>query len=484
MREQLQQILKTHPRHYTIIIKKDQAMMKWIEENTKSNSDSFSARIYSAAYDVSDICVNGNQKKYSGLQLGFTGCGHAAVCKCTRDTIAIRSVQSHASKTKEEKAATNEVRKQSMIQKYGVAFNNHRSDVIEKLQAPKISGIALEKLSDKSWLHEEYVTKQRSGKDIAIELDVDTTTVKSYLQKCGFDIRKRSNYSIYEQEIADYLTTIGISSIQGDIGSLGDRRELDILVNTHNVAFELNGLYWHSFHPSVKNTKITPDRHLKKTLDAAHNGIHLLHFTDRDWNVKKDVVKSIMALTLDKPSRSIDASECKIIETTQATVDVVEFIAINSLNDGHDESVTYKLIVHDEEVVAVFGFVLAINSEVKIKSITPALNTKVEGIVDMVVNYIHENIPHTIMISVLCDLSISNGKEYTNVGFQKDIIVPPNYIWTDGDIVVSREQCYVDVLPDWLKTYDGGKTVDQNMFDAKYRKYFDCGYQKYVHIKE
>lgn len=191
MREQLQQLLKNYPRHYTNMIKKDPIMMTWIEANTKSTSESFPARIYSAAFDVTDMCTNGNQKKYSGLLLGFTGCGPAPKCKCTRDTIAIKSVQSHAAKSKEEKAASNEVRKTTMIEKYGVGFNTQREEVKEKLQCPKISGYALQKLSDKQWLTEQYENKYRSALELANELNVDPSTIKTYLIKNGITVRTR-----------------------------------------------------------------------------------------------------------------------------------------------------------------------------------------------------------------------------------------------------------------------------------------------------
>ena len=484
MKQQIIDLTNNHPKHYTVMIRKNPAMMQWIDENTMVTTDYLPARIYSAVHGISDICENGNQKKFHRLGEGFIGCGPAATCKCTRDSIASTLAVVNRSKSPEEKARINELRKATMIETYGYAFNNHRPEVVEKLKAPKISGEALTKLSDKKWLQEEYVNKQRTGLDIAIELNVDTTTVKAYLLKGGFTVRKRSNYSIYENQIGAYLKSIGIEHVQGDVGSLGDRRELDILVSSHNVAFELNGLYWHSYHPSVKNTTIASDKHYKKTFDAATNGIKLFQFTDREWLVKTDVVKSIMAVALGKHARTINSTDCVVSDVDQCDVDVKSFIIKNSLNVSYDDDVTYKVAHYNNEVVMIFGYVLASDNEAKLKSVVTILDTKINDKLQLIMNYIYTTNPLTTTITTVCDLAIHDDSDYNDAGFVKDAVFPPSYVWTDGDDVVTRDRCNTDTLPEWLPSYDESKTVDDNMFDAKYRKYFDCGHQKYVHTKE
>ena len=484
MKQQIIEIVTNHPKHYTVMIRKNPAMMQWIDENTLTTSDYLPARIYSAVHGISDICQNGKQKKFLRLGEGFIGCGPAATCKCTRDSIASTLSIVNRSKSPEEKARINELRKATMIGTYGYAFNNHRPEVIVKLKAPKIAGEALVKLSDKSWLQEEYVNKLRTGLDIATELNVDTTTVKAYLLKGGFTIRKRSNYSRHENDISDYLKSIDIECIQGDVGSLNDRRELDILVKSHNVAFELNGLYWHSYNPSNGNTVDDPMRHHKKTIDAAANGIKLYQFTDYEWIEKTDTVKSIMSHALEKHTRTINISDCILLDNgTSNTKDVQSFINKNSLNVSYDGDITYKTVYYSDEMVMIFGYILISDTEARIKTIVTSLNTKIIDGIKFVIDHIYTNNPSVTNISVLCDLAISTGVEYNDAGFTKDVMLPPNYYWTDGDDVISRDRCNTDTLPEWLATYDECKTVDQNMFEAAYRKYYDCGYQKYVHIK-
>ena len=42
-------------------------------------------------------------------------------------------------------------------------------------------------------------------------------------------------------------------------------------------------------------------------------------------------------------------------------------------------------------------------------------------------------------------------------------------------LTISRYKCQKSQLQKWLKTYDSTKTEAENMFLAKYRRYWDCG---------
>lgn len=194
MKQEILNLVETNPKKYSVMIKKRPDMLQWVDENTLTKSDYLPARIYSAVYGVSDVCQNGNTKQFKRWGDGFIGCGPTNVCKCARDAMIQKSAQANRSKTDEEQRAINEVRKATMLERYGVEYNSQRQEVLEKLQAPKVTGYALDKLSDKKWLTEQYVNLYRSVSEIANELGVDNTTVKSYLDKNGITTRAYTNY--------------------------------------------------------------------------------------------------------------------------------------------------------------------------------------------------------------------------------------------------------------------------------------------------
>lgn len=84
-------------------------------------------------------------------------------------------------------------------------------------------------------------------------------------------------------------------------------KELDIWIPEHNLAIELNGLYWHSGNK--------PDnRHMNKFLDCEAIGIRLLQFTDYDTGKRADMVESIILDTLRLQPHKINVNECEIVK--------------------------------------------------------------------------------------------------------------------------------------------------------------------------
>ena len=74
-----------------------------------------------------------------------------------------------------------------------------------------------------------------------------------------------------------------------------------------------------------------------------------------------------------------------------------------------------------------------------------------------------------------CDRSKSNGSGYLAMGFTLLRTTSPGYFWTDGNEILSRYKCTKQKLSKLLKTYDSSLSESENMFNAKYRRYWDCG---------
>jgi hypothetical protein len=81
--------------------------------------------------------------------------------------------------------------------------------------------------------------------------------------------------------------------------------ELDIYLPELEIAFEFNGLYWHSELHKGRNY------HISKTNECLDKGINLIHIWEDDWDNKKDIVKSIILNKLGR-SNKIFARRCEI----------------------------------------------------------------------------------------------------------------------------------------------------------------------------
>jgi hypothetical protein len=476
MREQILNLIQTKPKHYTKIISCDPTLLNWVNTNSLSNSEKLSARVYSAIYQISDQCPNGNTKKFDRISTGFTGCGPANVCKCTAENIAKNVSKTKLAVSDEEKQAINDKRVQTMIDRFGVPYNSQREDVKEILSKPKIPLHIHGKLTNYDWMNEEYNVKKRSLTDIANELNIYYSTVAEYCNKFGFTIRVVSPRSTEELQISRYIDELGFKIIESDRTIIAPK-ELDIVIPDKKLAIEVNGLRWHSHHPS---SGIPEKRfgHIQKTEMANAANYKLLHITDYDWNHKRDIVKAMINTHLGLNTR-MPARKCEIRNVDKTTEKC--FLDMYHIQGYVSSSIAYGLY-YNNELLMIFTigkprFNKTHNYEV-LRMCAKSGITVVGG-VSKFVSHIRKELPNSTVLSY-CDLSTGTGIGYKNAGFVLESQSDPGYFWTDGNNIISRYKCQKKNLQKWLKTYDSTLSEAQNLFSANYRRYWDCGNKVYV----
>jgi hypothetical protein len=89
--------------------------------------------------------------------------------------------------------------------------------------------------------------------------------------------------------------------------------QLDIFLPKKNIAFEFNGLYWHSTKKGID-----PAYHFNKSFLCNENYIQLFHIFEDDWISKNEICKNRIKSLLDKSNRMF-ARNCtvKIIKTSK-----------------------------------------------------------------------------------------------------------------------------------------------------------------------
>lgn len=202
------------------------------------------------------------------------------------------------------------------IEKYGTEFPLQNSDVLEKIKKTNIEKYGTEWTTNVKYIREkmiktlkesisENLEKSVSEYDINIiseyencKLDtlVECTLCKNifstkldYIKqgygKCPKCYPRLSGISQKEKELVEFLHSLNIQIIENSKDIISPK-ELDIYIPSHRVAFEFNGLYWHS----EENGK-DKDYHLNKTISCEEKSIDLYHIFEDEWECKKDVVK-------------------------------------------------------------------------------------------------------------------------------------------------------------------------------------------------
>jgi hypothetical protein len=470
MKNKILEIVTQSPKHYSRLIRKDLELNNWVVQNSLIQSDNFAEMITSAINEFKPICKNGKKQPFLSITKGWTFCGHQRECLCSKESTAEKVSDTKLAWNKEKHAEANRRRKNTMVERYGFEFNSQREDIKHIWTKPKIDESVWNLLNDHNWLHNEYMVKQRNLSDIADQLDVYYGTVGEYCHKQGFEIRQFSKFSKEETQLSNWLTEIGMNHTRND-RQIFDGKELDILIPDKNLAIEINGLQWHSFHPKY-NKPEDRNRHLQKTVMATENGIDLLHFTDWQWNNKRDIVKSIIKSKLGINDR-LYARQCVIKPVDKTTAKI--FLENYHIQGYIFADFTYGLFQNNElKTLVSIGrsrFNKKHNWEVLRTCSLPGIT--VVGGLSKLMKHISNN--HIGSIISYCDRSRSNGRGYISAGFTLVGSSDPGYFWTNGNITISRYRTQKHRLSKLLKNFDPNQSGSENMFNTGWQRFWDCG---------
>jgi hypothetical protein len=470
MREQILKLINENAKTYVRTIKKDPKLLEWIKQNTLVTDESLPAQIYSAIYQQTNKCPNGKIRKFGRISTGFTGCGPASSCPCTSQRISARVALTKSKYSADRRMEINTQRQKSMLMKYGVEFNSQREDIKHIWTKSKMSVKASQCLGDYSWLNEQYNVLGKSLVDIADELNIYYGTVAEYCRRHGFKIRRRSNYSLEEKRVAEYLDELGVKYELGNWSILGNK-ELDIYLPEHKLAIEINGLYWHSWTPNGNKPEYK-QRHIDKTSAAEAEGIALLHITDFEWNHKTDIVKSIIKSKIGLNNRIFARScEIKLVGTKEQKL----FLEATHLQ-GYVACHAAVGLYHNNELVQLITIGKSRFSkefDLEILRFCSMPGITVVGGLSKLLKFIKQKYGTNIV--TYCDRAKSQAVGYIAAGFQLINKTGPGYFWTDGSVPISRYRCQKTKLSKWLPSFSMTLTESQNMFAAGYRRFWDCG---------
>lgn len=321
-----------------------------------------------------------------------------------------------------------------------------------------------------------------------------------YCEKCNknFNINKRVYQTRRELgvKICTFCNPIGSFSISGEEKNLRDfikenydkkiisnekiilPYEIDIFLPDLKLAFEFNGLYWHS--EIYKNSNY----HFNKTEECEKKGIKLIHIYEDDWLYKQNIVKSRILNLLGK-SEKIFARKCIVKEINDNE------IIRNFLNNNHIQGYVGSKIkiglFYNEELISIMTFGnlrKSMGQESKentyeILRFCNKLNINVVGGASKLFNFFIKNYNPKEVISY-ADRSWSNGNLYTKLGFILEHKTKPNYYYIINGIRKYRFNFRKDKLV--KKGYDSNKSEHEIMLEKEIFRIYDSGSFKFKYL--
>lgn len=257
--------------------------------------------------------------------------------------------------------------------------------------------------------------------------------------------------------------------------------ELDIYLPDLNLAFEFNGLYWHSEIYKDKNY------HKIKSDMCDEKGIQLIHIWEDNWDNKQEIVKSMILNKLGKTKTKLFGRKTIVKEVDNKLVR--SFLEGNHIQGFVGSTVKIGLFYEDELVsLMTFGkqrksmnSVSIVDGEYEMLRFCNKLNTNVIGGASKLFKYFLNNYTTSKIISY-ADRSHSNGNLYKHLGFNFIHITKPNYYYVVDNQRKYRFGFRKDIL---LKHgFDINKSEHEIMLERKIYRIYNAGNYKFSFILE
>lgn len=254
-------------------------------------------------------------------------------------------------------------------------------------------------------------------------------------------------------------------------------KELDVWCPDHKLAFEYNGLYYHSnAFPDAKW------RHKEKSDAVRAAGGRLVHIWADDWTYRRSATQNMIRAQLGLlPRVGARETEVRPVETAQARA----FLEANHLQ-GYTNG-QYLGLWLGEELVACMGFSVAQsvrgNRDPGLWELVRFCASKsVVGGASRLLAAWKATARDWHTLITYCDLSVFDGGLYEALGFTKVSVSPPDYkvILAGGTERLHKSHVRKSNLKKLLgDKYDDAKSEAQMCEENSIFRVWDCGRAKY-----
>lgn len=272
--------------------------------------------------------------------------------------------------------------------------------------------------------------------------------------------------------------------------SEGDRTvlsgyELDVYIPEFKIAFEYNGLYWHS----EANGKMS-DYHLTKTEKCKRLGIQLVHIYEDEWNHKNLIVKDKIRHLLGVKSQASTLFARALFIDRVSHKEANGFFDANHIQGGMpNQKVCYGLF-HNAELIAAmsFGnvrFGESKDGEVELLRYAVKSGHHVPGGFSRLLKGFLKDFENVSIISSFSDKRWSTGDVYRKNGFKFVSSSKPSYDYTNSKGLRYNRQHFMKqklqslVDKGLLKSFDPNLTEHQNCSNNGYWRVWNCGMDKW-----
>lgn len=299
----------------------------------------------------------------------------------------------------------------------------------------------LTKLKDVDWLTDQHHNLNETLTDIAHNLECSPSAVCRAFNALNITVL-RFGQSKDELELLEYIK----STLPDEEVISGDRiilngMELDVYIPTRKIAFEFNGIFWHSELCGKDN-----NYHINKTEACSRQGVKLIHISENDWKYNNESTKRKVLNYLN-------------VNITQP-IELYEVLVIG---------LTYSLLLQGE----IIQYITFKNTDIDSYEITNcSTNNNAIGMVKLFNSFVSDHNPTQVIAHTDVDSSMDT---YHNIGMVHISRSKPTckYFYNPSKLISEQEYKKLK-LP-----HDNSKTEWDNCINNGYNRIWDCGYDTY-----
>lgn len=334
-----------------------------------------------------------------------------------------------------------------------------------------ISHDVLEKIQDKNWLTEQHIIQRKPISTISEELGVSTFPIHQQLATMGIEVQ-RFDKSWAEREIQSTIAQMYAGKVLTNSRKVIHPLEVDCFLPELQLAFEYNGLHWHS-------ESVIQDRsyHLEKTRKCEKVGVTLVHIFESDWVHKRDIVVARMSSLLDADTK-MDACEFRVVRVSERIK--TSFLKRNHIHGSCRSSYSIGL-AREQKLYAIMTFDEvhdASDSHWTIRRFCERQGvTIIDGAKILLEAFVDRVNPKSVLSQV--DRRWGDDNLYSSLGFHLVQETPPGFSYTKGTRMYDRLEFQKRKLSKVLANFDPVMTVYENMRNHGYDRIWDCGHLVY-----
>lgn len=292
--------------------------------------------------------------------------------------------------------------------------------------------------------------------------------------KCNPISALSEGFSSAEKEVAAFIKSVYPGEVIENDRVKISPKELDIYIPEKSVAFEYDGLYFHS--DLFKENSY----HKDKTESCEKAGIRLYHIYEDEWLSKPEIVKSRIKDILHCGMKSVYARKCAL-RTELSNSEVYNFLEDNHLQ-GYVTGLYAYGLEYDGQLISLmtFGRSRFKKGEFELLRFCNKLGMSVTGGASKLLKHFRTDHPEIIHIVSYADRRWSFGDLYYKLGFKLESISGPSYAYAKKDSMKRINRMNFQKYKLVEAGADAGKSEREITSAQGYARIYDCGQYRFI----